>query len=46
MQVDQSRLIIEFDGEGDVAVGEVNFAFKKASKHFRTKIYIKFHLMH
>ena len=46
MQVDQSRLIIEFDGEGDVAKGEANFTFKKASKHFRTTIYIKFHLMH
>ena len=46
MQVDQSRLITVLDGEGDVAEGEVNFAFKKASKHFRTKIYIKFHLMH
>ena len=41
MQTDQSRLVTVLDGEG-----EANFASKKASKHFRTIIYIKFHLMH
>ena len=46
MQTDQSRLVIVLDGEGDAAEGEANFASKKASKHFRTIIYIKFHLMH
>ena len=35
MQVDQSRLIIEFDGEGDVAEGEANFTFKKSFKTFQ-----------
>ena len=34
------------DGEGDAGEGEANFASKKASKHFKTTIYIKFHLMH
>ena len=46
MQVDQSRFLTMVDGEGDAAEGEANFASKKASKHFRTIIYIKFHLMH
>ena len=46
MQADQSRLVTVFDGEGDVAEGEANFTSKKASKHFRIIIYIKFHLMH
>ena len=35
----------QFDGEGDASEGEANFASKKASKHFRTTIYITFHLM-
>ena len=42
MQANQSRLVTVLDSEGDATEGEVNFA----SKHFRTKIYIKFHLMH
>ena len=46
MQANQSRFVTMLDGEGDAAEGEVNFASKKASKHFRTTIYIKFHLMH
>ena len=46
MQANQSRFVTMLDGEGDAVEGEANFASKKASKHFRTKIYIKFHLMH
>ena len=51
MQGDQSRFVTVLDGEGDAAEGdaaegEANFASKKASKHFRTTIYIKFQLMH
>ena len=46
MQVDQSRLVTVLDGEGEAAEGEANFASKKTLKHFRTTIYIKFHLMH
>ena len=41
MQANKSRFVTVLDGEG-----EANFASKKASKHFRTTIYIKFHLMH
>ena len=46
MQADQSRFVTVLDGEGDATEGEANFASKKASKHFRTTIYIKLHLMH
>ena len=46
MQENQSRFVTVFDGEGDAAEGEANFASKKASKHFRTTIYIKFQSMH
>ena len=46
MQENQSRFVTVLDGEGDATEGEANFASKKASKHFRTTIYIKFHLMH
>ena len=46
MQANQSRFVTVLDGEGDAAKGEANFASKKASKHFKTTIYIKFHLMH
>ena len=41
MQADQSRFVTVLDGEGDAAEGEANFASKKASKHFKTTIYIK-----
>ena len=46
MQANQSRFVTVLNGEGDDAEGEANFTSKKASKHFRTTIYIKFHLMH
>ena len=46
MQANQSRFVSVLDDEGDAVEGEANFASKKASKHFRTTIYIKFHLMH
>ena len=46
MQANQSRFVTVLDGEGDATEGEANFASKKVSKHFRTTIYIKFHLMH
>ena len=46
MQADRSRFVTVLDGEGDATKGEANFASKKASKHFRTTISIKFHLMH
>ena len=46
MQADQSRSVTVLDGEGDAAEGEANLASKKVSKHFKTTIYIKFHLIH